>query len=123
MKPLYNKQTKLVGWLSDDKLNIFDSNLDWVGLVAADQSIWSVHTKDWIGNLNGTNIHDTSGHIIFYNPETPIENRPKPPIPTMPLQHTRPEPPLQPMRRTKPICHHKPELIWAKRSWQKFFKY
>ncbi len=123
MKPLYNKYANLVGWLSDDQKSIFDLNLDWVGFVELNKSIWSVSNRSWLGHLRGNNILDTEGLTVFWNPETPIINTIIPPIPNEPLEPIKPEQPLKPMKRSK--IFYRPELLveWSHHTWESYFKY
>ncbi|WP_426482200.1 4-fold beta flower protein [Chryseobacterium sp. R2ACT005] len=96
MTPLFNKDTDLVGWLSEDKKNIFDTAMNWVAFVASDSSVWNVNKKNWCGHLYGNNIRDYTGKTLFWNPDTPISNTSPPYRPYTPFTPFIPFRPFQP---------------------------
>ncbi|MGJ8591827.1 MAG: 4-fold beta flower protein [Aquaticitalea sp.] len=122
MKPLYNKSSQLVGWLSNSKKYIFDLNLHWVGFISKDNTVWCVRTIDWVGTLYGSNIRDTLGLTAFWNPETPIQNTSKPPVPKIKGRRL----PNPPKRIPKPLQRPltldlKENIIWSNNNWNFFF--
>ena len=120
MKALFDKDTNLTGWISKDRKNIFDVDLNWVGFVANVDSVWSVKSKTWLGNLYGYNIRDTNGKTIFWNPETPIENSLKPLTPLNPLTPLRPLRPLRPLSPLRPLRPLTPLGGWSNLNWNIF---
>ena len=120
MKALFDKDTNLTGWVSKDRKNIFDLDLNWVGFVANGDSVWSVKSKTWLGNLYGYNIRDTNGKTIFWNPETPIENSLKPLTPLNPLTPLRPLRPLRPLSPLRPLRPLTPLGGWSNLNWNIF---
>lgn len=122
MKALFDNNSNLVGWISDDRKNIFDLNLDWVGFVSSDDSVWTVKSKIWIGNLHGYNLRDINGKTAFWNPESPIQNSLKPLKPLNPLTPLRPLKPLKPLQPLQPLNPLLPLGGWSSMSWQDFYK-
>lgn len=122
MKALFNQRTDLVGWMSDDRKNIFDPNLNWVAFIASDDSVWSTNSKTWIGNAYGYNIRDVDGRTAFWNPETPIENSLKPLRPLKPLNPLTPLRPLKPLNPLRPLKPLNPLGGWSRLTWENFIK-
>lgn len=122
MRPLFDKETNLVGWLSDDKENIFDLNTNWVAYVSNDNnnSIWNVKNNSWVGNLNGNNIRDINGKTCFWNTETQIQNSLKPLQPLKPLKPLTPLRPLKPLKPLRPLRPLTPLGGWSALTWEQF---
>lgn len=99
MIPLFDRDTNLVGWLSNNRRDFVDVKLNWVAFISGDNSVWTVKNKIWTGNLYGCNIRDINGKTCFWNPETSIENSLRPLKPLTPLT------PLKPLRPLKPLTH------------------
>ena len=74
MTALFDKVTDLVGWVSDGKENIFDTDMNWAAFIPSDSSVWNVSNKSWMGHLYGNNIRDFNDRTSFWNPDTPIQN-------------------------------------------------
>ncbi|MEN9324026.1 MAG: hypothetical protein RL699_1806 [Bacteroidota bacterium] len=120
MTPLFDKDTNLVGWLSDDKKNIFDTNINWVAFISNDNSVWTVKNKVWVGNLYGNNVRDISGKTSFWNTETQIENSLRPMRPLNPLTPLTPLRPLRPLNPLRPLRPLTPLGGWSVISWEQF---
>ena len=120
MKALFDKDTNLVGWITKDRKNIFDLNLNWVGFVANDNSVWTVKTKSCVGILYGYSVRDNNGKTLFWNPETPIENSLRPLKPLNPLTPLRPLRPLNPLRPLRPLRPLTPLGGWSTLTWNIF---
>lgn len=119
MTPLFDKNCYLVGWMSDDRDNIFDCDMNWVAYINGG-NIWSASTDNWLGVAYGLNARDTQGKTVFWNPDQPIENtlvplRPLKPI--KPIQPLRPLSPLIPLRPLRPLT---PLGGWSNLGWNSF---
>ena len=111
MIAIFDKDTNLVGWLSDEKNNVFDTDMNWVAFICRDMSVWNVSKKSWVGHIYGSNIRDTSGKTIYWNPDTPVENT------YAPYQPYTPYTPYTPYRPHKPYT---PVGGWSDLSWNEF---
>ncbi|KRT17888.1 hypothetical protein ASU31_00920 [Pedobacter ginsenosidimutans] len=120
MTALFNKDTDLVGWLSDDKKNIFNTKMEWVAFVSSDSSVWNVSKKNWRGHLYGNNIRDFNGKTLFWNPDTPIENTYAPYRPYTPYTPYRPYTPYTPYTPYRPYRPYTPTGGWSHLSWDEF---
>lgn len=120
MTPLFDKDTNLVGWLSDDKKNIFDTYTNWVAFISNDMSVWAVKNKVWVGNIYSNNIRDIHGKTLFWNPETNIENSLEPLRPLIPLTPLTPLRPLKPLIPLRPLHPLTPIGGWSILSWEEF---
>lgn len=123
MNPLFNNQAQLVGWLTDDRKHIFDTNLNWVAFVDNNNSIWTTKNKKYAGVLYGNNVRDTIGKTAFWNPETQIKNSLKPLNPLRPLSPLRPLRPLKPLNPLTPLKPLTPLGGWSTLTWEQFINH
>lgn len=114
MTALYIKDTKLVGWLSDDKKYIFDTKMKWVAFTSNDSIVWNVSKEVWCGHLYGNSIRDYHGKTLFWNPNTPISNTF---VPYRPYRPYTPYKPYTPYRPYQPIT---PDVGWSTITWEQF---
>jgi hypothetical protein len=120
MSPLFDKNTDLVGWLSDNSKHIFDTDMDWVAFIADDSSIWNVNSFSWMGHLYGKNIRDFDGKTLYWNPETPIQNTAKPFEPFRPFKPFAPFRPFRPFTPFRPFEPFEPMGGWSSLTWNDF---
>jgi hypothetical protein len=113
MIALFNKNSDLVAWLSEDRLHIFDTNMNWIAFVADNSTVWNVENLRWIGHLYGYNIRDFNGLTLFWNPETPIENTSKPITPFKPFKPFQPFKPIKPFNPFRPFKPFEPIGGWS----------
>ena len=113
MNALFNKNTYLVAWLSDDRKHIFDTEMNWIAFVADDLRVWNVRNHSWQGHLYGNNIRDFNGRTLFWNPDTQIKNTAKPFKPFKPFIPFRPFKPFKPFTPFRPFKPFEPIGGWS----------
>ena len=84
MKPLFNKDCNLVGWI-DPGNHIFDTNMNWVAYISNGHA-WSVQNGNWLGPVNGFNCLDQTGKPVAWSPDQDIEGTMKPIRPMRPMR-------------------------------------
>jgi hypothetical protein len=117
MTPLFNKQSLLVGWLSDAYDHIFDTRMDWVGYVVFGH-VWNVSTGAWVGPFPNGNILNTNGRPICWSNSAKIRGTVKPIRPVKPV---RPVKPIKPVRPVKPIKPITPVGGWSNQTFAEAF--
>ena len=100
MRPLYDKDIKLVGWLDGDG-NLFDLHMEWVAYVI-DGHAWSPDTDAWLGPVDGTTCLDHRGCVVAWNPDQAPDGTP------WPTRPERPETPESPLRPERPLIEERP---------------
>lgn len=123
MVPLFDKDRNFVGWLVEEgRRDIFDGQMNWVAFVWDDDHIWAVGNKKWVGVLYGSNVLDVNGKVAFWNPDTVLENLPRPVRPLAPAMPLRPTRPLRPASPLRPPSTLSPAGGWSGMSWDEFVK-
>jgi hypothetical protein len=105
LKPLYNKECDLVGWL-DPERHIFGTTLNWVAYIS-DGHAWCAISGNWAGPVNLGICLDHTGRVIAYNPEASITETSQP---ARPERATRAERPVRPARPTRPVRSARPVI-------------
>jgi hypothetical protein len=105
LKPLFNKECALVGWI-DPERHIFGTSLNWVAYIA-DGHAWCAISGNWAGPVNAGVCLDQTGRVIAWSPETSI---PEPVQFVPPIKAIRAERPAKPARPTRPVRNAKPDI-------------
>lgn len=105
LKPLFNKDAVLVGWIDPQK-HIFGTSLNWVAFIS-DGHAWCAISGNWAGPVNDGVCLDQTGRVIAWNPETPIS---KPVQFEKPAKAAYAERPARPARPTRPVRCTRPDI-------------
>ena len=83
MRPLFDGDSNLVGWISDR--HIFDTNMRWAGYISG-QHAWNSQNGQWVGPVANDNIFDRKGHAIAWSTK-PVSS---PGVPMKPMKPMKP---------------------------------
>ncbi len=97
LKPLFNKESVLVGWIEPGR-HIFGTSLNWVAYISEGHA-WCAISGNWAGPVNDGVCLDQTGRVIAWNPETSIT---EPVQITKPVTAVRADRPAKPARPTRP---------------------
>lgn len=96
LKPLFNKNSELVAWISPIQ-HIFNQNLEWVAYLSNSHA-WSARTGNWLGPVHGVICLDSSGKVVAWNQEGNINGTARPARPARAARSARPARPARPTR-------------------------
>lgn len=117
--PLFDKDTNLVGWISQEVEHIFDTGMNWVGYIEGGH-VWRSADDMWVGPIVSGNIHDTQGHAIAWS-QSSIAARLPPMTPLTPLRPLTPLKPLKPLNPLRPLKPLTPLGGWSDASFEDAF--
>ncbi len=121
MTPLFDKDSNLVAWMAEGLEDIFDPELEWVGIII-EGNLFRASDLAWVGPVQGGNFYDKEGKPYAWTVK-PIEMMLKPLVPLQPLRPLRPKPlkPLKPLTPMKPFTPAEPIGGWSETSFAKEF--
>ena len=120
MKPLYDKDCNLVGWIEKRK-NIYNTNLDWVAFVERG-NIFAAKDCEWLGIIKNYNCIDKEGKVIAWTPKHKVKGTLKPFEPIKPLPQFPPFKPIEPLIPNKPTEPIPPIDGWSEIEWSEWIK-
>ena len=112
MVALFDKNSELVGWVSDNHDHIFDTNMNWAAYIRNGHA-WSAHTGNWCGPINGFNCLDQSGKVVAWNPGQAVQGSISPIQPVRAVRAVQPVKPVRPVSPVRPIRPITPIGGWS----------
>ncbi len=119
MIAIYDTNSLLVGWASDDYKNIFSPGMQWVGFMT-NANVFKSSNLSWVGPFSGGNYYDINGKPFAWSNKS-VNPMSKPPSPLRPLKPLKPLRPLKPLNPMKPLKLLPPLGGWSQFSFQKLF--
>jgi hypothetical protein len=116
MIAIFDQNSLLVGWASDDYENLFDTKIKWVGFMTA-SNVFRSDNLNWVGPFSGGNYYDTSGKPFAWS-NSSIQSMLKPLPPLRPLKPLKPLKPLRPLNPLKPLKPLTPLGGWSRLSFK-----
>jgi hypothetical protein len=74
MRPLFDRDENLVGWIGSGCKHIFDADMRWVGYIER-KNAWRASDGDWIGPVIDGNIYDRTGRPIAWSNKASVHYR------------------------------------------------
>jgi hypothetical protein len=112
MKPLFNKDSELVGWMNDNHEHIFDTNMNWVAYISNGHA-WSAKTGNWCGPVNGYNCLDRNGKVVAWSIGQIVQGSVTPVTPVRAVKAVTPIKPVKPVNPVKPVKPLTPVGGWS----------
>ena len=118
MKGIFDKNCVLVGWIDQDSMMIFGTNLAWIAF-SVKGNVFNTRCN-WLGAFVKGTFVDHNGHpVAWIDGATPVPtgmlSRPITPLrPLVPLMPLMPLRPLHPLRPLTPIGG------WSKLTWNNY---
>jgi hypothetical protein len=119
MKPLFDAASNLVGWVSDDGKNIYNTNMHWSAYVVGENA-WNARNDKWIGPVVNGNFHDRSGRPIAWR-NSKVSSVMPPMQPMTPMRPMTPMTPMQPMTPMRPMTLMTPMGGWSRSTFDELF--
>lgn len=118
MKAIFDKNTRCVGWINEDSLMVFSTDMGWVGFIR--DSYFFSSSLLWLGGLFDGSFVDRSGKPVAWVSGF----RPKGRMPLFrPLKPLRPLTPLRPLRPLTPLSPLLPLTPlggWSNLDWNEY---
>lgn len=117
--PLYDQATNLCAWWDGD--NIFSRDLDWIAFVYDGNAFTASVDTRWLGPARHGVMMDTSGRVVLWTPDKPVQGEVSPYRPPRPSRPPRPEKPPRPSVPPRPYKPPRPSDGWSAQSVDSWF--
>lgn len=111
---LFDKDSELVGWINPNA-HIFDTSMNWVAFISNNHA-WSAQNGNWLGQVKGLLVLDTSGNPVAWNPKEGVRGSGSPAKPAKAARAAKPARPAKPATPAKPAKLATPAGGWSKLS-------
>lgn len=119
MTPIFDKNSDLVAWVSNNNKHIFDTSMNWIAFISSN-NVFSEDSKIWLGPIIDGSILDRNGKVVAWIKDTNPKGTMRPMTPMQPMTPMRPMRPMHPMTPMRPMRKMTPIGGWSEYNFKQW---